>query len=371
MKILIAVDSFKGTLSSIEVAKLIENHINKELHSVDIIATGDGGEGTVDALMFATHGEKKELQAQGAHGQLKDSYYCLSDNRKTGILEIALSSGIHSLKESELNPLETTTFGLGETINDALDEGVNKLVIAIGGSSTNDAGTGMLKALGVKFYDVNNQEIQVMNGNTIGLVEKIDISGLNPKLKDIFIEVACDVTNPLLGENGCTHIYGGQKGANKDIKSKLENNMQHYANVVKKELGTDYSKVPGVGAAGGLGYGLLTFLGARLLSGLDVVSDATNLVSRIQEADLVITGEGSFDHQSLNGKAPVKIAELSKKYNKKVVGVFALSTIDSLPVYFDKILSVVPTVATKKESLANPEECLNKLIEKECELKNK
>ncbi len=367
MKILIAVDSFKGTLSSIEVGKLIENHVNKKKHTVDIIATGDGGEGTVDSLMYATHGIKKTLKVSNAYRKPMDSYYCLSDNKKTAIMEIALSSGIATLNEDDLNPFKTTSYGLGETINDALNEGVDKLVIAIGGSSTNDAGTGMLKALGVKFYDINNQEIDLMNGSTIGSVEKIDTTGLNPRLKDVLIEVACDVTNPLLGRNGCSYVYGPQKGAqSKSMQKELEKNMKHFSKVVKRELGIDNSKVPGVGAAGGLGFGLMTFLNASLLSGLEVVSHATRLEERVKEADIVITGEGSFDHQSLNGKAPVRIARLAKENGKQVIGIFAITSIDTMPELFDKIFSVVPTVATKEESLANPVKCLEKLIKNNC-----
>ena len=366
MKIIIAVDSFKGTLSSIEVAKLIDKYIDKENNTVDIISTGDGGEGTVDSLMYAIKGEKKEIKIHGALGNEIDSYYCLCNNRKTAIMEIALSSGIATLKENELNPFKTSSYGLGETINDALEEGAKKLIIGIGGSSTNDAGAGMLKSLGVKFYDKDNKEIKILNGYSIGLVEKIDISGLNHKLKDVFIEVACDVDNPLLGKNGCSYIYGEQKGADAKMIEQLEKNMLHYANVVSKELGVDHSNEAGSGAAGGLGYGLITFLGAKLLSGFEIVSDATNLEERIKYADLVITGEGSFDHQSLNGKAPVKIARLAKKHNKKVIGIFALTSIASMPEIFDEIISVVPTVATKKESLADPRKYLEKLIKQKC-----
>lgn len=368
MNILIAVDSFKGTLTSLEIAELIKKHINLEKHSVDILATGDGGEGTVDSLMLATKGVKKEIVVQGAFSENVNSYYCLADNKKTAIMEVALSSGIAMLNKKDLNPLKTTSYGLGETINDALGLGVDKLIIGIGGSSTNDGGAGMLKALGVKFYDKQNKEIKVMNGKTIGLVEKIDLKGLNPRLKDVEIIVACDVNNPLLGPKGCTYIYSGQKGANKAMKVELEAYMQHFAKVTERELGSDYKEVPGVGAAGGLGYGLKAFLNARLLSGLDVVSEATRLEERIKKSDIVITGEGSFDHQSLMGKAPTKIAEIGKKYNKRVIGIFALTTIYSLPEYFDEIHSIVPTVATMNESLLNPRESLDKLICKELNL---
>ncbi|MDC7242778.1 MAG: glycerate kinase [Sphaerochaetaceae bacterium] len=368
MNFLIAVDSFKGTLTSLEIAELIKKHINLDHNNVDILATGDGGEGTVDSLMYATNGKKREIMVSGAFGGKVKSYYCLTDNVKTAIMEVALSSGVAMLNKEDLNPLKTTSYGLGETINDALDLGVKKLIIGIGGSSTNDGGAGMLQALGVKFYDKSNVLIKKMTGKTIGLVERIDMKQLNPKLKDVEIIVACDVNNPLLGPNGCTYIYSGQKGASKSMKAELESYMQHFSSVVERELGSDYKEVPGVGAAGGLGYGLKAFLNARLLSGLDVVSEATKLEERVKNSDIVITGEGSFDHQSLMGKAPIKIAEIGKKYNKKVIGVFALTTINSLPKFFDEIHSVVPTVATMKESLSNPIESLEKLIIEKIEL---
>lgn len=365
MNILIAVDSFKGTLTSREIAEIIKKNISKRNHTVDIIAIADGGEGTVDALMYATKGQKKNIHVQGAYGCMRESYYCLANNRKTAILEIALSSGIATLKENQLNPLKTTTYGLGESINDALNEGVDKVIVGIGGSSTNDGGAGMLKALGVQFFDIEGIEIDVLTGESIGCVETIDMSGLNPLLKKVTIDVACDVTNPLLGKQGCTYTYGPQKGANQEMLKVLESNMEHFAHVVQRELGLDYKNVPGVGAAGGLGYAFITFLNAKLQSGLEVVSLATNLRERIKAADIVITGEGSFDFQSLHGKAPVRIAKIAKAYHKKVIGLFAITSTRDMPQLFDDIISIVPTVATKEESLKKPAACLEALIKKE------
>lgn len=362
MNILIAVDSFKGTLSSIEVAEILNNHINKKLHNVDIISIGDGGEGTVDSLMYATNGTKKTLIVKDAFGEEVESYYALTNNNKTAILEIALSSGLKNIPVTKLNPLITTSYGLGETIKDALNQGVEKLVIGIGGSSTNDAGTGMLKALGVKFYDELDEEIPVMNGGTIGLVRSIDSMNLDQRLKDVTIEVACDVDNPLLGEQGCTYIYSKQKGANQDMMSILERNMLRFSDVVKDKLGKDFRDVKGVGAAGGLGYGLMTFLDAKLLNGLEVVGHATQLEERIKNADIIITGEGSFDHQSLYGKAPVEIAKIAKKHNKIVFSVFGSSSVDELPELFDQMISIVPSITSLDEALGNPKESLEKLL---------
>lgn len=364
MKILIAVDSFKGTLTSKEVAEIIKNNVSEDNSNIDILAIADGGEGTVDSLMYATNGTKKTVNVQNAFGKYTDSYYCLAYNNETAIVEVALSSGVGLYEKSELNPYITTTYGLGETIKDALDQGISKLVVGIGGSSTNDAGSGMMQALGAKFYDAEGQLIDVMNGTSIALVDRIDLSGLDSRLNDVYIEVGCDVTNPLLGKNGCAEIYSRQKGATNEMVQVLEENMKIYADVVERTIGKDNKFVDGVGAAGGLGFGLLSLLNADLMSGLDVIADATKLEERIQAADMIVTGEGSFDGQSLNGKAPIKIAELGKKHQKRVVGVFALSSIKEMPQLFDEIYAIVPTVCTKQESLENPEECLAKLIRK-------
>lgn len=363
MNILIAIDSFKGTLSSKEVAETIKENINCKDVDFDIIPIADGGEGTVDSLCYATKGTLKKIVVQNAFGKYTPSYYCLTDHNKTAILEIALSSGLAGIEESVLNPYITTSYGLGESIKDALDEQVQRLVIGIGGSSSNDGGAGMLGALGVTFYDASDQIIKTMNGMTIGTVERIDVTGLDPRIKDVYIEVACDVTNPLLGITGCAEVYSRQKGATKEMVAVLEKNMKHFNDVVIRTVGTNYSNIEGAGAAGGLGYGLLAFLNADLLSGLEVIADATRLEERIIKADVVITGEGSFDYQSLNGKAPTRVATLARKYQKKSIGVFGISDIEVYPDLFDKIFTVVPNVCTKEESLSNPQKCLQKLIE--------
>ncbi len=362
MKLLIAVDSFKGTLTSKEVAETIRDNVDIPNELIDIIAVADGGEGTVDSLMYATKGRKVELEVQNAYGEYHKSYYSLADNDKTAIVEVALSSGLSIMDGMPLNPLKTTTYGLGETINDALKYGIDKLVIGIGGSSTNDAGAGMLQALGVKFYNDQNEEIKVMTGETIGLVKRIDQSNLKDRFKGVFIEVACDVNNPLLGDKGCTYIYSPQKGANEDMLPVLEQNMLQFSKVVAKTINRDNSNVPGVGAAGGLGFGLTSFLDAELLSGLDVIADATRLEERIKEVDVVITGEGAFDLQSLHGKAPTRIAKLARKHQKKIIGVFAISSIDKFEELFDEIHTITPMIS-KAESMAYPIESLGKLIQ--------
>merc|ERR1711879_140465 len=266
-----------------------------------------------------------------------DTYYVLSPNKKTAMIEIALSSGLGRIPKKDLNPYETTTYGLGETIHHALDQGVTELIVGIGGSSTNDGGAGMLQALGVGFFDKDGLEIKNMTGHTIGLVDKIDISGLDNRIKKVHIKVACDVDNPLLGARGCAEVYSRQKGASEEMVLELEKNMNHYANIVEKTIQTDFRNYPGTGAAGGLGFGLVAFLSAYLMSGLDIVADATDLTKRIKQADLVITGEGHFDNQSLHGKVPVKVAQIARDNNKRILGVFALSSISKKPELFDQI----------------------------------
>lgn len=362
MKTLIAVDSFKGTLTSREVAETIRDNVKTKNEDIDIIAVADGGEGTVDSLMYATKGRKVDVMVQNAYGDYEQSYYCLADNDDTAIVEIALSSGLAKMEDMELNPLKTTTYGLGETINDALSHNISKLVIGIGGSSTNDGGAGMLQALGVTFFDKQDNLIPVLTGGTIGNVARIDYSSLEEKFNNVYIEVACDVNNPLLGDKGCTYIYSPQKGATKEMLPLLEENMKKFSKVVAKTVNKDNSIVPGVGAAGGLGFGLTSFLNADLLSGLDVVADATKLEERIKQVDLVITGEGAFDAQSLHGKAPTRIARLARKNNKRVVGIFAFSQVKEFKELFDDIFTICPNIS-KEQSMAYPKESLSTLIQ--------
>ncbi len=362
MKILIAVDSFKGTLTSIEVAKIIKQNINNSGANVDIISIADGGEGTVESLLYATKGSKIKVNIQDAFGFTKESFFGLNESKDIAFVEIALSSGLVLIPEQELNPYLTSSYGLGETINLAIKQGIKKLVIGIGGSSSNDGGAGMLQALGVKFFDQDNQEIERLNGMSIADVKTIDTTNLNKKIFDVDIEVACDVTNPLLGVNGCSKVYSKQKGASKEMVLILEKNMEHFAEVVNEHIKKDYSKIPGSGAAGGIGFGLLSFLNAHLSSGLDVVADATNLEERIKKADIVITGEGSFDGQSLNGKVPVRVSKLARKHHKKIIGIFGSSTVNNIAL-FDQIYTVVPTIASIEESLSNPKETLGKLVQ--------
>lgn len=361
MNVLIAVDSFKGTLTSKEVAEIIKHNIDPSIKT-DIIAIADGGEGTVDSLCYATQGSKTNVTVKNAFGENIKSYFCRTGDKKTAIVEIALSSGLGLIHPLELNPLKTTSYGLGETIKEALSKNIEKLVIGIGGSSSNDGGAGMMQALGVNFFDKDDELIKEMNGETIKHVERIDFTNLDQRIKDVYIEVACDVDNPLLGKDGCAEIYSRQKGATELMVKLLEQNMKHFSSVVSRSIGKDYTKVPGAGAAGGLGFGLLSVLGAHLMSGLDVIADATNLEQRIEKADIVITGEGSFDSQSLHGKAPVKVAKLARKHQKRVIGIFGLCDIDSFEELFDEIYCVVPDIAAKEESLRKPKESLTQLV---------
>lgn len=363
MKVLIAVDSFKGTLSSKEVASIISGKLRKKDMICKEIPIADGGEGTVDALIHATNGKKINIRVENPVGEIIDSYYGVSKDGTIAYIEMALSAGLTLIDENEKNPLYTSTFGFGETIKHAIESGVKKVILGIGGSSTNDGGAGMLKALGVKFFDKYQKEIDSLNGYTIGLVEDFDISNINTKIKDVEIEVACDVTNQLLGKSGCASVYSKQKGANDQIQQILEENMIKFSGIIEKKLGDSFKDYPGSGAAGGLGFGLLAFLKASLKNGLNIVANLTELEKNIIKSDVIITGEGSFDSQSLCGKAPVSIARIAKKYEKKVIGIFGVSSIKSCEGLIDNIFSVVPTVATIEQSLNNPVYYLDKLLD--------
>lgn len=362
-KILVAMDSFKGTLSSKELSELIKKHLPYKKESFTLIPMSDGGEGFVEALTYSLDSQVKYLKVEDAFGNLKQTKYALV-NHQLAIMEIALSSGLTEIQQYKLNPYQTSSYGLGETIIDALNQGVNKLMIGLGGSSTNDGGAGMLQALGLKFLNKDHQEIKRMTGLSIGEVETIDLSNLDPRLFETEIIVATDVENPLLGLNGCANVYAKQKGATDQMVNVLEENMKHFSNVVIKTLNKNDCNYPGAGAAGGLGFAFKTFLNAKLESGFKVVSKVSDLEKKIKSSDIVITGEGQLDKQSFSGKVPVEIAKLAKIHHKKVIGLFGQSLIDKPLELFDDIYCIVPKIATKEDSIDKPSENFLKLLKK-------
>ena len=320
MKVVIAIDSLKGSLSSMEAGTAIKDGILAAKPDAEVIVKplADGGEGTTDALIEGMNGERIDLTVTGPMHTSVDTYYGYLKDTNTAVMEMASAAGITLVPDSEKNPLLATSYGVGEMINDAIQRGCRNFIIGIGGSVTNDGGIGMLKALGVRFLDENGEDAGE-GGQALAKVARIDVSGMNPLLKECHIQVACDVNNPLCGENGSTYVYGPQKGVTEDMKKTLDEAMAHFARVTSETLENDYMNTPGAGAAGGLGYAFLAYTGAALTPGIELILDAVGLEEELSGADVVVTGEGRLDFQTAMGKAPVGVARLAKKYNAKVI----------------------------------------------------
>ena len=320
MKVVIAIDSLKGSLSSMEAGMAIKDGILAAKPDAEVIVKplADGGEGTTDALIEGMNGERIDLTVTGPMHTPVDAYYGYLKDTNTAVMEMASAAGITLVPDSEKNPLLATSYGVGEMINDAIQRGCRNFIIGIGGSVTNDGGIGMLKALGVRFLDENGEDAGE-GGQALAKVARIDVSGMNPLLKECHIQVACDVNNPLCGENGSTYVYGPQKGVTEDMKKTLDEAMAHFARVTSETLENDYMNIPGAGAAGGLGYAFLAYTGATLTPGIELILDAVGLEEELSGADVVVTGEGRLDFQTAMGKAPVGVARLAKKYNAKVI----------------------------------------------------
>ena len=320
MKVVVAIDSLKGSLSSMEAGLAIKDGVLAAQPDAEVIVKplADGGEGTTDALIEGMNGERIDLTVTGPMHTPVDAYYGYLKDTNTAVMEMASAAGITLVPDSEKNPLLATSYGVGEIINDAIQRGCRNFIIGIGGSVTNDGGIGMLKALGVRFLDENGEDAGE-GGQALAKVARIDVSGMNPLLKECHIQVACDVNNPLCGENGSTYVYGPQKGVTEDMKKTLDEAMAHFAKVTSETLENDYMNTPGAGAAGGLGYAFLAYTGAALTPGIELILDAVGLEEELSGADVVVTGEGRLDFQTAMGKAPVGVARLAKKYNAKVI----------------------------------------------------
>ncbi|HRW97132.1 MAG TPA: glycerate kinase [Bacteroidales bacterium] len=320
MKILVAPDTFKNSLSAKEAAAAIARGISSVLPDaqITILPMADGGEGTVETLIGAAGGHIIKTYVSGPLMQKTRSFFGILADEHTAVIETAAASGISLLKKEEMNPLKTTTFGTGELMLEALKAKCTSIIVGLGGSATNDAGTGMARALGVKFFNKSGK-LTGEGGGKLNEIEYIDLSGLDARLKSTIIIAAADVTNPITGINGATKVFAPQKGASPSEVEQLETNMIHFCKIVKKQLGIDISNLPFGGAAGGLGAGLSVFTNAELKSGFDLLSENTKLEEKIITADLIITGEGTIDRQTLFGKTPAGIARLSRKYHKPLV----------------------------------------------------
>lgn len=320
MKFVLAPDSFKESMTAKEVSISMENGLKKIFPNAEYIKVpmADGGEGTVQALIDATNGKIFKKEVLGPLGTPITAEFGILGDGTTAVIEMASASGLYHIESENRNPLITTTFGTGELIKYALDENVNKIFIGIGGSATNDGGAGMLQALGGKLLTKSGEGIS-FGGGALSDLYKIDLSNLDPRIKNVSIDVACDVNNPLTGKNGASYIFGPQKGATPEIVATLDENLKHYANIIRRDLQKDIENIPGAGAAGGLGAGLMAFLSANLKRGVDLVIEYTNLEEKVKNADFVITGEGAIDYQTKFGKTPYGVASIAKKYNIPVI----------------------------------------------------
>jgi len=365
--IVLAPDSFKESMTAKEACEAMERGIKKANHKINCIHVpmADGGEGTMQSLVDATGGKVFFKKVKGPLGNEVEASYGILGDGKTGILEMASSSGIHLVPIDKRNPLITTTYGTGQLIKACLDHGVERLLIGIGGSATNDGGAGVIQALGGKLLDRYGKELG-FGGGELGKLVGIDLENLDKRLANIEIEVACDVTNPLCGERGASYVFGSQKGATVEMVEALDNNLKHYAEVIKKQLGKDIVDVPGAGAAGGLGAGLMAFLNGTLKKGIDMVIDYSGVEEKIKAADMVWTGEGSIDFQTQYGKTPIGVAAVAKKYNKPVIAL-AGRVGDGAEILYDKgidcIFGIMKGVTSLEEALEQGKENLEKTAE--------
>ena len=345
MKIVIAPDSFKESLTALEVAEAIEAGLKKVLPDAEYVKVpmADGGEGTVQSLVDATEGRLISAEVRAPLGNKVRAEFGLSGDGRTAIIEMAAASGLHLVPSEKRNPLHTTSYGTGELILAALDEGVEKIIVGIGGSATNDGGAGMLQALGALLLDANKQPIGA-GGGCLQDLAAIDLSGLDKRLAGVEIVVACDVDNPMCGEKGASAVFGPQKGATAEMVQALDSGLQHFAALAARDLGLDIQSPAGAGAAGGMGGGVLLLPDARLQAGVKIVMEAVGLAEKVQDADLVITGEGRMDAQSVHGKTPIGVAHTAKAFGKPVIAIVGCLREDYEVVYAQGIDAVFPII---------------------------
>lgn len=345
-------------MSATEVARAIVetiNQINPTIETV-LLPVADGGEGTLEPLIFATKGRFVNATVSDPLGRPIQALYGVLGDGETCVIEMARASGLTLLTEQEKNPLETSTYGTGELIRHALDQGFRKFIIGIGGSATNDGGVGMLRALGMKFKN-KVKEIIPNGGGYLGDIEEIDISGLDERLQGSQFKLACDVDNPLIGANGATAVFGPQKGVTPDMISHLDANLHVLADKIAEVTGIHVHHTPGAGAAGGLGGAFLAFFPVHLKPGIEVVMEAIHFENQIEGADFIITGEGKTDQQTLSGKAPMGIAKAANKRGIPVIlvsGFIEAEDKGELSSYFYKLVSIVDDSVSVDESMENP-----------------
>ena len=365
--IVLAPDSFKESMTAKEVCEAMERGIRKANSQIKCIHVpmADGGEGTMQSLVDATGGRVYSKEVVGPLGNNVVTEYGILGNGEIGVIEMASASGIHLVDSEKRNPLITTTFGTGQLIKACLDKGVKKLLIGIGGSATNDGGAGFIQALGGRLLDENGDDLSY-GGGALAKLHTIDLSNLDERLKYVSVKVACDVNNPLCGKEGASYVFGPQKGATREMIEILDQNLSHYAEVIKEQLGKDVISKAGAGAAGGLGAGLMAFLDVKLKSGIEMVIEYANLEEKVRDADMVWTCEGSIDFQTQYGKTPLGVAMIAKKYNKPVIAL-AGRVGNDIDVLYDKgidaIFGIMRGVTSIEEALVKGPENVEKTSE--------
>lgn len=367
MKTIIASDSFKGSASSKQIGEYARAAILEldETADVEVFPIADGGEGTLEAVVSVLDGEYVTLNVKNPLGAEIKARYGLVNNQTTAVIEMAEASGIMLIEKDQRDIMKASTFGTGQLIKDATSKGVTQILIGIGGSATNDGGMGMAQALGYKFYD-ENDEILEGNGKNLAHVNRIDSKDVVDELKNISIKILSDVTNPLCGPEGAAAIYGPQKGADEAEIKQLDAGLLHFAQFIEKDLAIKMKDIPGAGAAGGLGGGLIAFANAEIKNGITEILNIIKLEEYIHNADLIITGEGSMDAQSVNGKAPIGVANIAQKYNIPVVAIVGAAPIDLDQIYDEGItavFSIVNKPITLKESSENVEELVKSAVQ--------
>jgi glycerate kinase len=355
MNILIAPDSYKGSLTASEVAEHISQGIRDVVPgaAIDILPLADGGEGTVDAILKAAGGVKVELEVTGPSGDPVKSFFGILEDRKTAVIEVAAASGIVLVPKERLDPLKATSYGTGQLMKAALDHGCSRLIIGLGGSATNDGGAGMAMALGIRFPDADGRDIP-FGGGDLDRIRSIDVSGLDARLAGCEIIIASDVTNPLCGPRGASAVFGPQKGATPPMVEKLDGNLCHYGKMIEEKSGIGIIDREGAGAAGGLGVCMIAFMSAQVRRGIDMIFEVTGFEERVRQADLVFTGEGRTDSQTAFGKAPAGVAKLAKKYGKPVVCISGGITEDVSSLYehgLDVIVGATQSPMTLEEAI--------------------
>ena len=322
MKVVIAPQAFKGSISALEVAKAMSEGVHRVVTDAEtvLVPVADGGDGTLETLVEGSQGEIRSSEVTGPLGERILAQWGAMGDGRTAVIEMARTSGLALVPVERRNPLVTTTRGLGDTISQALEAGFRSFIIGIGGSATNDAGGGMAQALGVRLLDRQAREL-AHGGAALATLDRIDMAGLDPRARESRFMVACDVSNPLTGPEGASAIYGPQKGATPEMVAQLDDALRHFAEVAKRDTGADTNDVPGSGAAGGLGGGLIAFLKGELRSGADIVLDEVGLDGFLDGADLVITGEGCLDRQTLYNKAPIGVARMAEARGVPVIAI--------------------------------------------------